>query len=569
MSSLSRISRHSVSKTSQLPPIEEVPNIIRARPGNLAKPKTKAMSAIHSLVQDGKHIRESEGLCDDHYNRIKDGTIHFIFLTSITTHSLYYTTTQHHTYIQIYSFKPLCITVGILDLKWIINERQQLPSEKVLSREITDNLDFKTYKRFSARVDKRKGFFGTRRKNSSSQEKVTGSDGDVICSTEMFKGTCMVYATDRNLLIGYDFLNEKQYSKEVKDSFVTCLEFYEHEGILLAGHSNNVINFIDPRNYKFKILKTFYDLTAFPPVQIKVLQKLSKLVMVNSANEVILCERTSSKTVKFKSRGIIRAKPDDPMFEVEVLEFPLSRGVIVALVSELKTRLIWVSMDEAFKVKFLEKFKRFDEDGGNPESEQPLSEQQSFTFEDFSINTRKSSFSFDFFGENKRANEMSRRQKLNIPNLIMLLKKKAKPSYGRSSIFLMSKKLWRSTGEKFFSVLIFGRQCEVSYSIVAPDGMVMKILSRRFELKDNVIYASVLGVEMVLILFETLEFCFLHLDQFRKQEDQRNSSKVGMLKKGSISKDSFHNSGAETNDSENNEEKPKIVTGKKNNFCFF
>jgi hypothetical protein len=70
---------------------------------------------------------------------------------------------------------------------------------------------------------------------------------------------------------------------------------------------------------------------------------------------------------------------------------------------------------------------------------------------------------------------------------------------------------------------------------------------------------------MVLILFETLEFCFLHVDQFRKEEKEgeQNNSEFGMLTKGSLNsrKDSEINSGAETNDSEHNEEKKSNLTG--------
>ena len=353
------------------------------------------------------------------------------------------------------------------------------------------------------------------------------NDGDVLCATEMFGGSSMVFGTDRNLLVGYDFENNRQYSKQLKDSFVTCLEFYSQEGILIAGHSNNVVNFINPRDYKFKILKTYYDLTAFPPIDIKVIGKLEKIVMINSANEVIQCERSMSKTVKFKSRGVIKANPEDMMFAVEVLEFPISRGAVVALISEKKVRLVWVSLDQLFKVQFLESFKRVSTENGESEK---LTEQKSFTFENFSIN-RKTNFGLDFFGDNKRSSELSRHLSMNIPNLIMLLKKKAKPSYGRSSIFLMSKKLWRSTGEKFFSISIFGKDCEMSYSIIGGNGAVLKILSRKFSFEDNVIYAAILGIEMVLILFENLEFCFLHLDQFRKEDEKEQ---FGVLKKGNL-----------------------------------
>lgn len=437
----------------------------------------------------------------------------------------------------------------MLDLKWIINERQQLPSEKVLPREIKDNLHFQTYVRYPAISSKRKSFASHFK---SSKAKAIENEGDVLCATEMFDGNFLVFATDRNLLIGYDLQKEKQYSKQLKDAFVTCLEFYRKEGILISGHSNNIINFINPRNHKFKILKTFYDLTAFPPIQIKTLYGLNKLVIINSANEVILCEKTDSKTVKYKSRGVIRANSQDMMFNIEVLEFPISRGAVVALVSERKVRLVWVSLRQQFKVQFLESFRRLESENGNMMDK--ISNQNSFSLENFSI-TKKSNFSLDFFSESKRISEISNRLTMNMSDLIMLLKKRAKPSYGMSSIFLMSKKLWRSTGEKMYSVSIFGKECEVSYSIIAGNGNVMKILSRRFSFQDNVIYADILGVEMVLILFENLEFCFLHLDQFRKAEDENNQG-IGILKKGSIGKrkSSQEGSGTETMDSEGNEE---------------
>ena len=107
-----------------------------------------------------------------------------------------------------------------------------------------------------------------------------------------------------------------------------------------------------------------------------------------------------------------------------------------------------------------------------------------------------------------------------------------------------------------FSVSIFGKECEVSYSIIVGNGNVMKILSRRFSFQDNVIYADILGVEMVLILFENLEFCFLHLDQFRKAEDENNQG-IGILKKGSIkTRKTSQDVESETNtmDSEGNED---------------
>lgn len=440
----------------------------------------------------------------------------------------------------------------MLDLKWIINERQQLPSEKVLPREIKDNLHFQTFVRYPA-ITARKRSFASHFKSSKAKRDTIEKEGDVLCATEMFEGKFLVFATDRNLIIGYDLEKAKQYSKQMKDSFVTCLEFYSKEGILIAGHSNNIINFINPRNHKFKILKTFYDLTAFPPIQIKTLYGLNKLVIINSANEVILCEKTQSKTVKYKSRGVIRADTKDMMFSIEVLEFPISKGAVVALVSERKVRLVWVSLKQQFKVQFLESFRRLESENGSIIDK--ISNQNSFSLENFSI-TKKSNFSLDFFSENKRISEISKHLTMNISDLIMLLKKRAKPSYGRSSIFLMSKKLWRSTGEKMFSVSIFGKECEVSYSIIAGNGNVMKILSRRFSFQDNVIYADILGVEMVLILFENLEFCFLHLDQFRKAEDENNQG-IGILKKGSIkTRKTSQDIESETNtmDSEGNED---------------
>jgi hypothetical protein len=434
----------------------------------------------------------------------------------------------------------------MLDLNWIMNEQQQLPSEKVLPREIKDNLEFVTFPRFSTTRTPKKSF-ASRLTGSNDKKEINIESGDVLCATEMFGGNSMVFATDRNMIIGYDFKIRRQYSKLLKDSFVTCMEFYDHEGILITGHSNNIVNFIDPRNHKFKILRSFYDLTAFPPIQIKTIYGLKKLIIVNSVNEVILCERGSSKTVKFKSRGVIKANPTDIMTDVQVLEF--SQGAIVALSGEKKVRLIWVSLNELFKVNILETIRRVETE---PESLDQLQEKSSFSLENFSIN-KKTNFSLDFFGDNKRESVLEKQIRMQIPELIMLLKTKAKPAYGRSSIFLMSKNLWRSTGEKMFSVSIFGKDCEVSFSIIAGDGVVMKILTRKFSFDNNVIYAAILGIEMVLILFENLEFCFLHLDQFRKEESEPKS--FGVLKKGSLAI-SEEGSGKETVDTETPSDKP-------------
>lgn len=393
----------------------------------------------------------------------------------------------------------------------------------MLSREIQNNLKFETFKRYPP-VAKKTGSLAARLTGGRRRSEESQKSGDVLCATEMFGGKAMVFATDHNLLFGYDFENKRQYSKVLRESFVTCLEFCDEKGWLIAGHSDNIVNFIDPRQYKFKVMKTFYDLTAFPPIQIKLLRGVDRMILVNSVNEVSLCERAQSKTLKYNSRGIIRAGRSDPLFDVQVLEF--SQGAIAALTSESKVRLIWISFEASFDVRFLESIRRPEPEGG----EAPLQEQMSFTLENFSI-TKKTGFSLDIFGESKRESQLNSHFGMSVPDLIMLLKKKAKPSYGRSSIFLMSKNLWRSTGEKMFSVSIFGKECEVSFSIIGGNGAVMKFCSRRFAFDRHVIYAAILGVEMILILFENLEFCFLHIDQFRQE---KSTHEVGVIKKGSL-----------------------------------
>ena len=118
-------------------------------------------------------------------------------------------------------------------------------------------------------------------------------------------------------------------------------------------------------------------------------------------------------------------------------------------------------------------------------------------------------------------------------SVLLTLKKRARPSYGKSSIFLMDKRLWRSTGEKGYSVAIFGQSCEISYFLVAGKGVIHRTLTKSFDLTENVIAANVMGVETVLLLYENLEFCFMHLDQFRIRSDA--AEKVDIKKLGRLS----------------------------------
>jgi hypothetical protein len=63
------------SKNLPLPPIEEdsipVPKSIKKH--NKTKANKKGTGMIQFLLKEGKNIRESEGDCDSHYNRIKTG----------------------------------------------------------------------------------------------------------------------------------------------------------------------------------------------------------------------------------------------------------------------------------------------------------------------------------------------------------------------------------------------------------------------------------------------------------------------------------------------------------------
>lgn len=60
----------------------------------------------------------------------------------------------------------------------------------------------------------------------------------------------------------------------------------------------------------------------------------------------------------------------------------------------------------------------------------------------------------------KELNSLS--SQLGNAEIIHMLKKRNRPSYGKSSIFLMDSRLWRSTGNKGYSLAIFGQSCEVS-----------------------------------------------------------------------------------------------------------
>ena len=182
--------------------------------------------------------------------------------------------------------------------------------------------------------------------------------GDPIAFTFMFQDNFFVFSTEKNYLIGVEIESGHHFYMTFEDSFVTCLDFEESKGVLVAGMSNNLVAFIDPRNYCFSILRTFIDFSLYALITIKVIDKLNKIIMTNSANEIWLAERISKKSFKkYKARIVSRIGLEKTVIhEIKVEEFPSKEGSLIAFISVDRVRIVWATHKKKFKITLIDIF---------------------------------------------------------------------------------------------------------------------------------------------------------------------------------------------------------------------
>lgn len=342
-------------------------------------------------------------------------------------------------------------------------------------------------------------------------------DKKVLCCCLMFGSQWLAFATNDNCLSCLEISSGKQFSIQYKECFITSLEFYEKEGILIVGQSNNIISFINPRNYKFKVLKMFYDMSAFPVLYIKCFMGISKMILVNSVNEVILCERTNHKTVKFESQGIMRLK--ESILDIQILEFPNSDGVVIGLISTEKIKLVWVTISKKFTVKLIESiYSPFMNSDLNS-----ISRKSSMEMEKFTIEKNKSSI-FNFSNDNDNENKVKYVLTENQLKDKIIQHNKQK----EEGIFLIDKKLWRSTGDKFLSISIYGHNMVISFWIILPDSQIMKTMTESHDFNHKIISAGFVGIETLFVLFENRTYALVNLDQFRLLSSQGIDPKISL-----------------------------------------
>jgi hypothetical protein len=368
--------------------------------------------------------------------------------------------------------------------------------------------------------------------------------GDPIAFSFIFKDTQIVYSTEQSFLIGVDLKTNKHYYKQFDKCFVTCLDFEENKGILIAGLSNNFVAMINPRKFKFDILRTFIEFSSHPILAIKFINEMQKIVLTNTANEIILAERASKKGYKkYKTRLITRMETDSTVIhDIKVISLPQSNSSVIAFISVDKMRLVWLRNDKKFKLRFI-----------TSKTYNDLTRLSSYYNQDDKLNEMSESIIDDQYFRPQSILNFGKKEKMvfdsisrqgmsfGINELKLILKKKNQNLMTNSGVCILERKYGfeneiylngesNAKEDQFYLILTFESTCKIREYSVSSEGEVSPKNKWNITLTSPPIWGCMMGKNSLFFLFDNFNVSMLLLNQLDKDKnlfDYGELSKIG------------------------------------------
>lgn len=403
------------------------------------------------------------------------------------------------------------VTKDLYDEEW--NEVEDFDIDLASLEKMTDNLKREFYDR--------------------PLKKKMVATGDPIAFTFMFQDSHIAFSTEHNFLIGFNLKSKEHYFITFDKCFVTCLDFTEKKGVLVAGMSNNFVALINPRKNKFTVLRTFFEFSNHPVLAIKFIDGLQKMMFTNSANEIILVERISKKSYKrYKSRLVTRINMDSAVIhDIKVVDLPKTQSSVVAFISVDKVRLVWLNNLKRFKLKFI---------SGINYSQ--INEETSRLGTSMSMNMSMRSESIiddQYFRpdvlmqlsqQELRPSKSGRRVSFGSRELKLILKKKNRNLMSDSGVCILERKYDFGENQifskkanlqfdQFYLVLTFGCACKIRLYTIGAKGEISEKNQWKLSLSSAPIWGCLMGKNSLFFLFDNFRVSMLLLNQL----DQGNN----------------------------------------------
>ena len=186
---------------------------------------------------------------------------------------------------------------------------------------------------------------------------ITGTTKELICCCFILNDSKIVISTVCGKLICMALDGSKNLrSLQLQKCFASSLDFEPKSKILLAGLSNCSIALFTPNQKgSLTLLKVLNGLTAYALITSRFAPDITQFLFINSANQVVLAKQKSSKKVgRYKARILAKSSLADLITEIKILK--IDNGMIAALVSESKIRVVLIKDTNRFRVGVIDVF---------------------------------------------------------------------------------------------------------------------------------------------------------------------------------------------------------------------
>lgn len=354
--------------------------------------------------------------------------------------------------------------------------------------------------------------------------------GDPIAFSFMFRDSHIAFSTERNLLIGFNLKTKEHYFTSFDKCFVTCLDFTEQKGILVAGMSNNFVALINPRKNKFVVLRTFFEFSNHPILAIKFVDGLQKIMFTNSANEIVLVERISKKSYKrYKSRLVTRINTESAVIhDIKVVSLPKTRSSVIAFLSVDKVRLVWLNNLKKFKLKFISgiNYAQINQDTNRlnlsirSKMSESIIDDQYFRPEILMQLSQteqprsKSGKRFSFGSQELKLILKKKNQNLMSDSGVCILERKY--DFGQDLLFSKNSALGL---DQFYLVLTFGCTCKIRLYSIGKNGEILERDQWSISLSSAPIWGCLMGKNSLFFLFDNFRVSMLLLNQLDQSKN--------------------------------------------------
>ena len=186
---------------------------------------------------------------------------------------------------------------------------------------------------------------------------IIGAFKELVCCCFILNDSQLVLSTACGKLVCMGLLSSRSIrSLQLQKCFASSLDFEPKRKILLAGLSNNCLALFLPNGKgSLKLLKVMNGLTAYPLITSRFAPDLEQFLFINSANQVVLARQKSGKKIgKYKARILAKGSLGDLITDIKILR--LEKGIMAALISEAKVRLILIRKSKRFRVGIVDVF---------------------------------------------------------------------------------------------------------------------------------------------------------------------------------------------------------------------